>query len=95
MSTDKRSAAAAKAYAVFNEAIADPDRRRALANDPEGTLREAGVNARELPPQVRRLLDDLSYEELRLLSRYNVALEKSGLLEEQRSATGLATICKF
>jgi len=95
VSTDKRSAAAAKAYAVFNEAIADPDRRRALANDPEGTLKDAGVRPSELPTQIRRLLEDLSYEELRLLSRYNIALEKSGLLQEQRSASGFATVCKF
>jgi hypothetical protein len=95
VSTDKRSKAAGKAYAFFNEAIADPDQRRALANDPEGTLKRAGVNIRELPTQIRRLLEDLSYEELRVLSRYNAALEKSGLLEEQRSARGYSTIAKF
>jgi hypothetical protein len=95
VSTDKRSAAAAKAYGVFNEAIADPDRRRALASNPEGTLKAEGVKVADLPAPIRRLLEDLSYEELRVLSRYNVALEKSGLLDQRHSAGGVSTICKF
>lgn len=95
MSTDKRSKAAAKAYAFFNEAIADPEQRRALANDPDAALKQAGIKPNELPTPIRRLLEDLSYEELRVLSRYNVALEKSGLMQEQQAASGLSTICKF
>lgn len=96
MSTDKASSrAAAKAYAVFNEAIADPDRRRGLADHPKQTFEEAGVKFNELPARLRALLKDLSYEELRLLHRYNVTLEKAELLTEQPSASGLSTICKF
>ena len=95
MSTDKRSEAAAKAYLVFNEAIADPDRRRALAERPEETFRDAGVKFGDLPAGVRSFLKDLSYEELRVLARYNATLEKANLLQEQRSAGRFATICKF
>ena len=95
MSTDKTSQAAAKAYAVFNEAIADPDRRRALAEDPEGTFREAGVKFSDLPGRLRSLLKDLSYEELRVLYRYTDTLTKANLIDERRSASGISTICKF
>jgi hypothetical protein len=95
LSTDKRSAASAKAYAFFNDAIADPERRRALANDPDGALRDAGIRPSDLPAQIRRLLEDLSYEELRVLHRYNDALVRANLLDERRSAGGFSTICKF
>ena len=96
MSTNKAaSLAAAKAYEVFNEAIADPDRRRALAEHPKETFEEAGVKFNQLPARVRALLKDLSYEELRVLHRYRATLEKAELLTEQRSASGLSTICKF
>jgi hypothetical protein len=95
VSTDKRSQAAEKAYAVFNEAIADPDRRRALAEDPEGTFKEAGVKFSDLPGRLRSLLKDLSYEELRVLYRYNDTLVKANLMDERRSAGGFSTMCKF
>jgi len=95
VSTDKTSQAAAKAYAVFNEAIADPDRRRALAEDPEGTFKEAGVKFNDLPGRLRSLLKDLSYEELRVLYRYTDTLTKANLIDERRSASGISTICKF
>jgi hypothetical protein len=95
VTTDKRSQATEKAYKFFNDAIADPAQRRALANDPDGTLKAAGINIRDLPTQIRRLLEDLSYEELRVLARYNAALEKSGLVKETQSAKGYSTIAKF
>jgi hypothetical protein len=95
VSTDKSSQAAAKAYAVFNEAIADPDRRRALADDPEGTFKAAGVKLSDLPGRLRSLLKDLSYEELRVLHRYNDTLVKANLIDQRRSASGISTICKF
>jgi hypothetical protein len=95
VSTDKRSRAAEKAYAAFNEAIADPDRRRALAEDPEGVFKEAGIKFSDLPGRLRSLLKDLSYEELRVLHRYTDTLVKANLMEEQRSAGGFSTMCKF
>jgi hypothetical protein len=95
VSTDKKSQAAEKAQAVFIEAIADPDRRRALAEDPEETFKEAGVKFSDLPGRLRSLLKDLSYEELRVLYRFNDTLVKANLVEQRRSAGGTSTICKF
>jgi hypothetical protein len=94
MSTEEGSAAAGKAQEIFTEAIADPYRRRALANHPEEAFEEAGVNFNALPSQLQALLKDLSYEELRLLSRVQDTLDRAGLIERPQSASG-GTICKF
>jgi hypothetical protein len=95
LSDEKRATVAERAHAIFIEAIRDPHRRRQLAEHPQETFEEAGVDFDELPAELQQLLRDLSYEELRLLARMNDTLEASGLIEQRQSASGLSTISKF
>jgi DNA-binding MarR family transcriptional regulator len=95
LSDEKRTDVAEQAHAVFTEAIRDPHRRRQLAEHPQETFEEAGVDFDQLPADLQQLLKDLSYEELRLLARMNDTLEASGLIEQRQSASGLSTVCKF
>ena len=62
--------------------ISDPSRRKAFARDPEQTLRDAGVDVGALPEAVRTELFDLSYEELRALSRVKAGLLGAGVSNE-------------
>jgi hypothetical protein len=64
------------------ELISDPGRRKAFAFDPEKTLSEAGIDASRLPEGVRSTLFDLSYEELRVLSRVRDSLRQAGVSRE-------------
>jgi hypothetical protein len=96
MSTKEGSEAAGKAFRAFMEAIGDPDKRRRLAEHPKETIEgEAGIDFHDLDPKVQKLLNDLTYEELRLLSRVTSTLSEAGLFEQEQSADSLATICKF
>jgi hypothetical protein len=94
------------ALALFAEAIADPVRRRAAANDPlalmKSALDERGHDFDDLDPAVQAaftdLFGDLSYEELRLLARLQTTM--TGLspdhgLSEQVEVGSFATLAKL
>jgi hypothetical protein len=80
MGTDGGSDAAVDALATVVNALASPGIRRKFAHDPDATLQELGVNVSALPSGVQALLHDLSYEELRLISRLQTTLVGEGML---------------
>ncbi len=61
------------------EVIADPGHRKAFARDPDETLARMGVDVDKLPEAVRNTLYDLSYEELRAVSRVRASLLEAGV----------------
>jgi hypothetical protein len=65
--------------------ISDPGKRKAFAHDPEKALKDAGIDAGGLPEGVRSTLFDLSYEELRVLSRVRDSLRQAGVSREDAS----------
>jgi hypothetical protein len=64
------------------ELISDPGKRKAFAHDPEKALKDAGIDPGGLPEGVRSTLFDLSYEELRVLSRVRDSLSEAGVSSE-------------
>jgi hypothetical protein len=64
------------------ELISDPGQRKAFAHTPEKTLTDAGIDVGKLPEGIRSTLFDLSYEELRVLSRVKESLEQAGVSRE-------------
>lgn len=62
--------------------ISDPGRRKAFAHSPEKALTDAGIDASQLPGGIRSTLFDLSYEELRVLSRVKDSLKQAGVSRE-------------
>lgn len=73
-----------RALALVAKVISDPEKRRAFANDPEGTLAaELGPDAKALPPKVRAFFSDLTYEELRVLAQLQKTMKgQEGLYED-------------
>lgn len=64
------------------EMISDPGKRKAFAHSPEKTLTDAGIDAGNLPEGIRSTLFDLSYEELRVLSRVKQSFNQAGVSRE-------------
>jgi hypothetical protein len=59
--------------------IADPRQRKSFARDPDKALADAGIDVDRLPAAVRDTLYDLSYEELRAVSRVQASLRDAGV----------------
>jgi hypothetical protein len=77
--------------------ISDPEKRRALANNPEATINaELGPNARALPPEVRAFFSELTYEELRVLAQLQQTMTtQTGLYDNIPTSHGNVTLAKF
>jgi hypothetical protein len=77
--------------------ISDPTKRRAFANDPEGTMDvELGSDAKALPPKVRAFFSDLTYEELRVLADLQKTMSgQEGLFEQVSTGVGVSTLAKL
>jgi hypothetical protein len=66
----------AQALAIVVKALKDPITRKQFADDPEGTLSNIlDDDVKNLKPGVRNFLAGLTYEELRVVSQLEVALE--------------------
>jgi hypothetical protein len=57
-----------EALAKLQEKLAEPDFRANLVADFGGTLKGNDINSSDIPASVRRSLDDLTHDELMLLS---------------------------
>jgi hypothetical protein len=86
-----------RALALMAKVISDPVKRRALAEDPDGTIdAELGDEAKHLPPKVRRFFSELTYEELRVLAQLQETMKgQEGLYEEVQTFKGTATLSKL
>jgi hypothetical protein len=51
--------------------------RKSFAADPEGTLRDRGVNPNDLPPEIYEVLSDLDGTQLGAIVRLKIAFENS------------------
>jgi hypothetical protein len=98
-----------RALALFAEALADPAQRREFANEPLGLMRSAMGRAKldfdqDLSAEARQafteLFGDMSYEELRLLSRLQQTMvgldpeQALGLTDRVQTASH-ATVAKL
>jgi hypothetical protein len=63
---------------VLAEILSKGATRKSFANDPEGTLRDRGVDPASLPAGVYDVLSDLSDTELRAIGRLKKAFDESG-----------------
>lgn len=91
------AAARTRAVALIAKVISDPEKRRAFADDPNGTMdAELGDDAKALPPKVRRFFSELTYEELRVLSQLQETMKgQAGLYEEVQTFKGPSTLGKL
>jgi len=82
-----------RAVALIAKVISDPVKRRAFADDPDGTIEaELGDDAKALPPKVRAFFRELTYEELRVLAQLQQTMKgQAGLYEEVQTFRGTAT----
>jgi hypothetical protein len=84
---------AEQALAAFAEAITRPETRRLFENNEvslEDMIKEQGADAGDLPDNVRSFLNDLSSEEMRLLSTLHATLVEGGFADPAQSAYTLA-----
>lgn len=58
--------------------LENAESRRNFVDDPETTLRQAGIDPGMIPDEVRSVLSDLSEEELAVLVRVRTALGAAG-----------------
>ena len=86
-----------RAVALIGKVISDPVKRRAFAEDPNGTIKaELGEDAKALPPKVRAFFSELTYEELRVLAQLQQTMKgQAGLFEEVQTSHGKATLGKL
>jgi hypothetical protein len=86
-----------RALALLAKVISDPDKRRAFADDPDGTLNEElGDAANDIPPKVRAFFSELTYEELRVLAQLQKAMKGvEGLSEDVSTDRGVVTLAKL
>ena len=86
-----------RALALIAKVISDPVKRRAFAEDPDGTIKaELGDDAKALPPKVRAFFSELTYEELRVLAQLQQTMKgQAGLYEEVKTFHGTATLSKL
>jgi hypothetical protein len=87
-----------RALAAFASAISTPETRRLFDNN-EISLekmikdKDAGADADELPEEVRSFLNNLTSEEMRLLSNFQETLVNAGFVASPEEAA--FTIAKF
>jgi hypothetical protein len=86
-----------RALALLAQVLSDPEKRRAFADDPAGTLdAELGDAKNDLPPKVRAFFSELTYEELRVLAQLQKTMKGvEGLFEEVATDRGVATLGKL
>jgi hypothetical protein len=65
------------AIAKLAEILSKGATRKSFANDPEGTLRDRGVNPDDLPAEIYEVLSDLGDIELRAIARLRAAFDAS------------------
>jgi hypothetical protein len=86
-----------RALALLAQVLTDPEKRRAFADDPAGTLdTELGDAKNDLPPKVRAFFSELTYEELRVLAQLQKTMKGvEGLYEDVSTDHGVATLSKL
>lgn len=99
MARTRSSAAEARkrALALLAKVISDPEKRRAFADNPDGTLNEElGDAAKDIPPKVRAFFSELTYEELRVLAQLQKTMKGvEGLSEDVSTDHGVVTLAKL
>ena len=92
-----KAEARTRAVALIAAVISDPEKRRAFAEDPNGTIdAELGADAKALPPKVRAFFSELTYEELRVLAQLQQTMKgQEGLYDEVKTFHGTATVAKL
>jgi hypothetical protein len=65
------------AIAKLEQILSKGATRKSFANDPEGTLRDNGVDPADLPEDVYEVLSDLNHDELRAVARLKGAFDRS------------------
>ena len=63
------------AVAKLAQILSKGSSRKSFATDPDGTLRDNGVNPEDLPPEIYNVLSDLSDTELRAIARLKKAFD--------------------
>jgi hypothetical protein len=66
-----------EALAKLGQLLRDPKGRKSFWLNPDETLEKAGISPDDIPAGVRDTLNDLSYEELRVLARVNASLDEA------------------
>jgi hypothetical protein len=66
---------------ALDDIIRDPVMRQRFVEHPDITLREAGYDSNDVPPQVWDALTRMTFEELRAISDLGFALTDAGLLD--------------
>jgi hypothetical protein len=91
------SEARKRALALLAQVLSDPQKRRAFADDPAGTLEtELGDAKNDLPPKVRAFFSDLTYEELRVLAQLQKTMKGiDGLSEDVSTDDTVFSLAKF
>lgn len=64
--------------------FSDPERRKALASDPQKALADAGIDSAALPEGLRSTLFGLSHGELEAISRVKQGLDDAGVSREDQ-----------
>jgi hypothetical protein len=70
-----------RAVGIVDDLIRNPQKRRQFRDDPEATLRSAGVDPDDVPAQVWRALTHMTLDELTAIAVLGVALSESGMLD--------------
>jgi hypothetical protein len=66
---------------ALDDIIRDPVKRQRFVEHPEITLREAGYDPADVPPQVWDALTRMTFDELKAISDLGFALTAAGLLD--------------
>jgi hypothetical protein len=67
---------------IATRVLADPQTRRAFADDPTGTLQRAGIDPEAVPGRLLETLTSLSFDELGVVARMNESLVDVGFTSE-------------
>lgn len=69
------------AIAKLDDTLRNPVSRRRFHEDPEGTMRDAGTDPDDVPPEVWWTLTHMTLMELAAIAELGVALAEDGLLD--------------
>jgi hypothetical protein len=72
---------ALNAVAILDDLIRDPQSRIQFYEDPDDTLRNAGVDPDDVPPHVWQVLTEMTLEELTAIAALGLALAEDGLFD--------------
>jgi hypothetical protein len=73
-----------EAIATLADILSKGATRKSFATDPEGTLRDRGVDPASLPAEIYDVLSDLNDAELRAIGRLKGAFDHSDISDEQK-----------